>query len=280
MPKLLVVTGASRGLGRSIALAFVRQYCLPKTTTPTNSSEEENWKICLLARNQQGLQGTRQKIHEISAPNVTVDCHGIDLSQMDKLSDRIESILLQLSSASPEQQQQQQQQQWSELYFINNAGSLGPIGPCRNISSLEEMRTVFDFNITSACWLSARLVQWAKETMHCRRIIVVNISSLVAIQAFPSLGTYSAGKAARDLFHSALAQEEEDEHVLVLNYAPGPLETDMTGHIRRAPLLDASLQPHYQKQLVDPDDSAAKLIDILFHQTFKSGQHVDYFDDA
>jgi sepiapterin reductase len=260
MTKLLVITGASRGLGRSIALAFVRQFCPSVATAP------EMWKICLLARNQPALLVTRQMIHETlsSNQNVTVDCHGIDLSQMDDLSDRIESILVELSSESV-----------SELYFINNGGSLGPIGPCRK-TNLQEMRTNFDLNITSACWLSARFVQWAKETMQCPKTVVVNISSLVAIQAFPSLGMYSAGKAARDMFHAALSQEEEN--VLVLNYAPGPLETDMTEQIRQAPLLDTSLRPHYQKQLVDSDDSAAKLVDVLFHQKFKSGQHLDYYD--
>jgi sepiapterin reductase len=258
--KLLIVTGASRGLGRSIALAFVKQLC---SSTPT---EQETWKICLLARDQAALQVTQQFIHEAlpSNQNITVNCHGIDLGQIDDLSDRIESFLAELSSESV-----------SELYFINNAGSLGPIGPCRN-TNLQTMQSNFDFNITSACWLSARFVQWANETMNCPKTVIVNISSLVAIQAFPSLGMYSAGKAARDMFHAALAQEEED--VLVLNYAPGPLETDMTEQIRLAPLLDSSLRPHYQKQLVDPDDSAAKLVDILFHQKFKSGQHLDYYD--
>ncbi|GAX11579.1 hypothetical protein FisN_1Lh059 [Fistulifera solaris] len=233
---------------------------------------QEPWKICLLARDPATLHVTQQFIHDAlsSNQNITVNCHAIDLSQMDNLSHRIESLLAELSSESV-----------SELYFINNAGSLGPIGPCRN-TNLQEMRAVLDFNITSACWLSARFVQWAKETMQCPKTVVVNISSLVAIQAFPSMGMYSASKAARDLFHAALALEEEDEeegeHVLVLNYAPGPLETDMTDQIRQAPLLDTSLRPHYQKQLVDPDDSAAKLVDILFDQKFKSGQHLDYYD--
>lgn len=262
--KLLIVTGASRGLGRSIALAFVRQYC------KTDYCKTDNyWKIWLLARDESGLQETRRQIHEIIiiSDNLSVDCHVIDLSQLESLSNRMDSILLHSAPA-----------QLSELHFINNAGTVGPIGPCRDLS-LAQMRTAFDFNVSSACWLSARIVQWATRTMQCPRTVLVNISSLVAVQAFPSLAVYSAGKAARDLFHSALAQEEEQQVVKVLNYAPGPLETDMTEQLRQAPLLDVSLQPHYQKQLVDPDDSATKLVDILFHQKFQSGQHLDYYDD-
>jgi sepiapterin reductase len=66
--------------------------------------------------------------------------------------------------------------------------------------------------------------------------------------------------------------------IQILNYAPGPLETDMATEIWQAPLLDASLKPHYDKQLVDPDDSAARLVQLLLQGNFTSGQHIDYYD--
>ncbi|KAK6058486.1 oxidoreductase, short chain dehydrogenase/reductase family protein [Cooperia oncophora] len=54
---------------------------------------------------------------------------------------------------------------------------------------------------------------------------VVNITSLVAIQGFPSLTQYSVGKAAREAFFRGLAVE--DQTVKVFNYAPGPVDTAM-----------------------------------------------------
>ena len=86
-----------------------------------------------------------------------------------------------------------------------------------------------------------------RETAQVPRVRVVNISSLLAVKAFPCWGMYSMAKAARDMLHAIVAQEEgADEsapgHQLrfkTLNYAPGPLDTDMQGEVR-ARLADAT----------------------------------------
>ena len=128
------------------------------------------------------------------------------------------------------------------------------------------------------------------------RATVVNVSSLAAQQPFPSWSVYCAGKAARDMYHSALAAEQRSKwqdmdsskgsrEVRVLNYAPGPLDTNMQATIREAEKHDTTLGTVYtdmkQKNLlVDPLVSAEKLL-LLLHtpRSFKSGDHVDYYDD-
>ncbi len=54
---------------------------------------------------------------------------------------------------------------------------------------------------------------------------VVNISSLMALRAQETWSLYCSGKAARDMFFQVVAAEEKG--VTVLNYAPGPVLTDM-----------------------------------------------------
>ncbi len=54
---------------------------------------------------------------------------------------------------------------------------------------------------------------------------VVNISSLMALRAQETWSLYCSGKAARDMFFRVVAAEEKG--VTVLNYAPGPVLTDM-----------------------------------------------------
>ena len=94
------------------------------------------------------------------------------------------------------------------------------------------------------------------------------------------MGIYGAGKAARDHFHVTLSKEISPTILKILNYAPGPLETDMVTEIRQAPKLDESLRPAFAKQLIDPMDSAQKLIQLVLEkdETYQSGQHVDYYD--
>lgn len=108
------------------------------------------------------------------------------------------------------------------------------------------------------------------------------------------MALYSAGKAARDMYHACLAQEEEEQNrcsgsnrstFRVLNYAPGPLETDMAEELRANERLDATLQPNFEHDLVDPMDSARALARLVLQEEksteqpcFVSGSHVDYFD--
>jgi len=179
------------------------------------------------------------------------------------------------------------QQLFDECVLINNAGSLGHIGVTTDSPSLQDLQQTVNLNVTAALWLSVRVARYCKEHVipHCT---IVNVSSLVAIQPFATLAIYSAGKAARDAFHSSMAQEEEaaasddtttTTRVRVLNYAPGPLEgTDMTQQLRQADRLDATLQPQYQKTLVDVNDSATALVQLWERNNYKNGQHVDYYD--
>lgn len=48
---------------------------------------------------------------------------------------------------------------------------------------------------------------------------VINVSSLLAVQAFPGWGLYAPAKAARDMLHQVVSKE--DPTVRTLNYAPG-----------------------------------------------------------
>lgn len=98
------------------------------------------------------------------------------------------------------------------------------------------------------------------------------------------------------MYHSTLAAEQRlkwqdvesskgSREIKVLNYAPGPLDTNMQATIRVAEQNDGSLGTVYtdmkqQNLLLDPLVSAEKLLLLLNTPgSFKSGEHVDYYDD-
>jgi sepiapterin reductase len=264
---LLVVTGASRGLGRAIARAF----CTP-------IQETSQIRAFLVARSQTGLQETEEVMLQQTSGrencDVKVDCsqHVIDLGDLDTLDSNLDGLFTEIVKHVSDADQ---------IVFINNAGSLGHLGPCAESPSLTDMRASVDLNITSALWTSVRFARLAKESAPDTAVTtIVNISSLAAIQVLPTMGIYAAGKAARNHYHATLAKELEGamKNIKVLNYAPGPLETDMVTELRSADNLDADLKVNFQQQLVDPDDSAAKLVELLTGRDFESGQHIDYYD--
>lgn len=119
---------------------------------------------------------------------------------------------------------------------MNNAGSLGHISFANELPSLANFRSEMDFNVTSSSWVSSRFaaIFGAKKPESTHEMsssgksgaagadasdggtavapagdtardmsnnLVVNVSSLAALQPFESWCSYSSGKAARDMFH-------------------------------------------------------------------------------
>jgi sepiapterin reductase len=122
------------------------------------------------------------------------------------------------------------------------------------------------------------------------RLDLVNISSLAAIQPFESWGVYCIGKAARDMLIQIVAKEVESvaslsrgTSIKALNYAPGPVDTDMQAEIRSTasvPEQKALYTSLFNEgKLVTADGTTAKLVGILEKNDYKCGAHVDYFDE-
>ena len=111
------------------------------------------------------------------------------------------------------------------------------------------------------------------------------------------------GKAGRDMFHRVLAKEHtsvssddgdgdggnnqdtRSPSFKVLNYAPGPCDTEMTNILAddTNTNLNEGIQKYFatskkEHTLIRPEDTAKKLIQILTLDEFESGSHVDYFD--
>lgn len=252
---LLVVTGASRGLGKAIVKEFA--------SGSTHSFSLAY--VALIARSKERLEETKT---EVGVPATVLTC-AVDLSLLEDLDRSIDEVIAAVKSSGAS---------FNEVVLINNAGSIGHIGASVEMPSLADMRHYIDLNVTSCFWMSIRIIRFAKE--RDIRSTVVNVSSLVALQPFPSLGIYSAGKAAREAYHAVLAAEEASRGSKILNYAPGPLETDMTNEIRESPGLETSLRPLYEKTLVDPIDSARALVHYLSADDFQSGTHVDFYELA
>ncbi|KAL7453903.1 hypothetical protein ACHAWC_005545 [Mediolabrus comicus] len=299
---LVIISGASRGIGRAIALAIADAAC--RANRDNNSSVSKliapRLHMVLISRSASSLQDTasmiKQRCDNDGLDTITTTCHEkMDLADIDILPQNVAKILQPLSSSN---------ENYRSCLLINNAGSLGPLGKVTDIcnddsasASLKRWKETIDFNITSSMWISS---QFAKATSHVPLVRIVNISSLCAIDPFPTMSLYCAGKAARDMFHAVLAKEQkikaDDEEETdqsqslsnsvqfkVLNYAPGACDTEMTDTLADCADLDSELHTFFntsrdEKKLIRPEDTAAKLVGLLEKDEFVSGSHVDYWD--
>ncbi len=176
MSTLVIITGASRGIGRSAAIAFASDPRIQKLS------------LCLIARNEDGLFQTKAMVHHVKPANeIDTKTYSIDLSDLSCLESSMETVFRKQleSDVSP----------FKRAILINNAGSLGHLGSSAELPSPTELQRNVDFNVTSAVWITSYFVKhFAQERkIRCN---VVNISSLCAVKPFRTMAVYCAGKAA------------------------------------------------------------------------------------
>ena len=211
LPVAIIITGASRGFGRALAIVAASAFA------PTNDdSSTHPVKLILVARSLEGLLETESLIREEDGhgSSAEVSCQAMDLGDLDRLDDHIDKICREIETMKPLVRR---------IILIQNAGTIGHLGRCRDSPSLKDMQANVDLNITSTLWISARMSRYAKASS--TPLTIVNVSSLVAVDNFPTFGIYSAGKSARDKYHCILSKEEastddEDAAIRTLNYAP------------------------------------------------------------
>ncbi|NXV84390.1 SPRE reductase, partial [Calonectris borealis] len=251
-----VLTGASRGFGRSLARLLAPRL-------------GEGSVLLLLARSAAPLAELAAELRGGGGTGLRVECVAADLGCEQGLR-RAAATLREVLPAAPP----------GRLLLINNAGSLGDISKSfLDLTDPDEINNYFAFNVTSAlCLTSTALQAFGKRPGSSRT--VVNVSSLCAVKPFKNWALYCSGKASRDMMFQVLALEEPD--VRVLNYAPGPLDTDMQ-LLARTKTGDPEMRQYFQSlqesgQLIDCTVSAQKLVNLLEEDTFRSGAHVDFYD--
>jgi sepiapterin reductase len=126
----------------------------------------------------------------------------------------------------------------TNAYLINNAGTTGDLTKKVSDYNSAEIKQYFDVNIISYVSLVSGVIKLFRQprlsdqTSFPPDLTIVNISSLLAVQAFPNWGLYASGKSARDMFLKVVAVEEKDNHIKTLSYAPGPLDNEMQTQVR------------------------------------------------
>ncbi|XP_071108503.1 sepiapterin reductase-like isoform X1 [Haliotis cracherodii] len=248
-----IVTGASRGIGRSIVVNFASKF-------PPGSV------VIALARDLEQLAVTKTLSTKASTgvPCVThlfdqgsLDQHKYDALLKDCLQGRVAS-------------------EFQQAMIVHNAGSVGSEF-CLNLTNVTQVSHYLDVNVAGLVALNAQFMQMFKDVPSK---VVVNITSLSAVQPMASWGLYCSGKAFRDMFMRTLALEQPDFRVL--NYAPGPVDTNM---FHKEGLQETKAEAHLEalrameKSLLSPETTVNRLIAILEKNVFESGAHIDYFDD-
>lgn len=133
----------------------------------------------------------------------------------------VEAIQLDVTQAEDIQQIAKQLGQLDIL--INNAGIATGI-----TFSAETSLSVASAEMATNYFGPVHLTHALLPLLRASKGAVVNVSSIAGIANFPTLGPYSASKAAVHSFTQGLRAELRSADVFVQGVYPGPVDTDMT----------------------------------------------------
>jgi len=221
------VTGASKGIGRQIAITFAK----------------EGANVALGARSD-GIYETAEEIgdDERTLPVET------DVADEDSVRESVEATVSAFDGLD---------------CLVNNAGIAGPTAPVEEVD-VEEFERTLRVNLTGAFVCAKHAAPHLRES---EQSSVINVSSVGGKRPYPNRTPYSSSKAGMIGLSRTLSHELADDGVTVNTINPGPVTgeriervmrnqaeaRDMTYEEVREQLYEGSLP---LGEMVDPEDIA------------------------
>jgi NAD(P)-dependent dehydrogenase (short-subunit alcohol dehydrogenase family) len=241
--KIAVVTGASRGIGRAIAIRLGRD----------GASVAVHY-----GRNQQSAQST---VREIEAAGGAAFAVGAELSSVASVDQLFRALDAELTKRTGSNRFD---------ILVNNAG-VAPDSPVA-MATEEIYDEVFAVNTKVPFFVSQKALARLRDDGR-----IINISSAVTRIAFPEKAAYAMTKGALNILTLELAKELGPRNITVNSLAPGFTETDMAADI----LSDPARRQYASSisalgRVGQPDDIADAAAFLASHDgRWVTGQYID-----
>lgn len=193
--QVAVVTGGGRGIGRAVALA------LAKAGT----------KVAAVARTEREVADTEALIRKAGGQGSGIAADVTDAARIQMVVDEVT-------------------EKWGPISIVvNNAGTVGPIGPF-GISKLEDWWRTVEVNLLGTA-ICSRAILPGMVSRRCGRIINMVTSGA----AFPYLSAYVTSKTAIMRLTETVAQEVRAQGVTIFAVGPGTTRTALSERSLHSP---------------------------------------------
>lgn len=199
--KVAVVTGASRGIGQSILLAFAREGAHAVSVDIGDNSETAE-KVAALGSKFTGITADFGKMDQAAAKDI--------VAQIVAATGRVDVL-------------------------VNNAGIIKR-NPAVDFPE-EDWNSVIQINLTAPFFLCQAFAKWwltggREQSPEDARLKIVNIASMLSFQGGILVPSYTAAKSGIAGITRALACEWAKDRINVNAVAPGYIATENTRPIR------------------------------------------------
>jgi 3-oxoacyl-[acyl-carrier protein] reductase len=196
--RVALISGASRGIGRAVAVAFAR----------------EGFAVALFGRDVAALEETAAACVAAAGPETPVRLESVDVTDQHAVDAAVAAVLAEFGRID---------------VAVANAGQ-SKDGLILRFKATD-LDQLIDVNLKSAFYLCAAV---AKPMLKQRSGAIVVVSSIVGIGGNPGQSAYAATKAGLLGLTRSLSKELGSRNVRVNAVAPGLIETAMTAELPEA----------------------------------------------
>lgn len=240
MTELVILTGASRGMG----LAMAEQLLAPGLTLLTIER-----------------QPSAELAAKAAAAGTKLVSMSLDLSHAQGAGAALAAWLHGHAADA-----------FARTTLINNAGVVGRVGPVE-LETPESLATVMRIDLEAPMLLTQAFLAQTANWQGARRVL--NISSGAGRRAIAGWSAYCAAKAGLDMFSRTVALDEarKPNGAKIVSLAPGVIDTGMQVHLRSAspedfPDLARFIELKTTGALASPADAAARVLAYLAREDF------------
>ena len=187
--QVAVITGAGRGIGRAIALAYAR----------------EGAKLALAARSESELQDAVAALSEHGTEAIAVPTDVTSRDDTERLAQRAVERFGRID------------------VLVNNAGISGPVGPLQG-NDIDDWVSTITVNVTGTFLVCRAVIPVMLEQSSGK---IINLSGAGATNAWSNMSAYCSSKAAVVRLTEVLAQELDGKGITVNALGPGSVHTSM-----------------------------------------------------
>lgn len=193
MNKVIIVTGASKGIGKEISKELAKK---------------GNTIIANYNKSEKEIKELQQ---ELEKQNIKIDIYKADVSKREEAANLVKYTI----------------QKYGKIdVLINNAG-ISQIKEFTQITD-EDWNNMINTNLNSVFYMSQEACH---NMIHNKKGCIINISSIWGITGASCEVHYSVSKAGVDALTKALAKELGTSNIRVNSIAPGIINTEMNAHL-------------------------------------------------
>ena len=232
MNKIIIVTGASRGIGKEIAKDLAKK----EYTVIANYNKSEK-------------QATELK-EELEKENIKIDIFKADVSKRNEAQELVEYTINKYGKID---------------VLINNAG-ISQIKEFTQITD-EDWNNMINTNLNSVFYMTQ---ESCKNMIHNKKGCIINISSIWGVVGASCEVHYSVSKAGIDAMTKSLAKEMGPSNIRVNSIAPGIINTEMNRNLSEEEINDIKEEIPLEK--IGKAQDIEKCVEWLIEDEYTTGQ--------